>query len=183
MEYFDVYNRFGEKTGEIVERNLAHQKGICHQVVHLWIVNSKKQILLQKRSATKEAGANLWYVSAAGHIESGENIAQTLIRETKEELGLDISSVVENTEYLHTFQEIKYENDNEYIDNEFYTVFYLEADFKLEEMTLQKEEVQEVCYIDYQDFRQLIEKKDPSLWQHETGYKMLLISLDEKLIN
>ena len=103
MEYFDVYNRFGEKTGDIIERGEAHRRGVCHRVVHLWIFNAQSQVLIQQRSANKDFGANLWYVSVAGHIDSGEGAQSTLVRETKEELGIDISAVADSIEYLYTF--------------------------------------------------------------------------------
>ena len=39
MEYVDVYNKFGEKTGEVVPKLRAHELGLYHKAVHVWIVN------------------------------------------------------------------------------------------------------------------------------------------------
>jgi len=181
MEYFDVYNKYGEKTSEIVERTTAHKQGICHRVVHLWILNEKNQVLLQQRSACKDAGANLWYVSVGGHIEASESIAHTLIRETKEELGLDIRAMAGSIDYLYSFRETLYDHNNTYIDDEFFDVFLLKADFQLDELTLQEEEVQAVEYVDYERFKKMIQTKDESLWHHKIGYQLLLIALDSKL--
>ena len=53
MELFDVVDEAGEPTGEIVEREEAHEKGIRHRTSHLWLVRKKNgilQVLLQKRS-------------------------------------------------------------------------------------------------------------------------------------
>ena len=55
--------------------------------VHLILINQNK-ILVQKRKGTK-----LWpgyYGLPAGHIEIGENQYEALIREVKEELGVEI---------------------------------------------------------------------------------------------
>ena len=179
MEYFNVYNKYGEKTGAIIERNEAHKNGICHRVIHLWILNSRNELLIQQRSADKDAGANLWYVSVGGHIESSESIESTLIRETKEELGLDISPFMNSVEYLYTFKETMKEKNGVFFDNEFYDVFVLKANFDIDEVTVQEEEVQAVKYISYDEFKNIVINQNKSFWQHKTGYKMLLIALDE----
>ena len=179
MEYFDVYNKYGEKTGETVERNDAHKNGIRHRAVQLWIFNRDNQVLIQQRSTNKRAGANLWYISVAGHIESGESIESTLVRETREELGLDISNLTDSIEYLYTFEECALHQNGSYIDDEICDVFMLKADFNIDEITMQPEEVQAVKYIGYADFKQVLLSGDKSFFPHKIGYKMLLSALDE----
>lgn len=181
MEYLDVYNKYGEKTGEIIERCVAHGNGICHRVIHLWIINSHNEILIQQRSSEKDAGPNLWYVSVGGHIESSESIENTLIRETMEELGLDIIPFINSLEYLFTFKETLVENNGTFIDNEFYDVFILKADFDIDQIAVQEEEVQAVNYISYDEFKNIVRNQDESFWQHKIGYKMLLIVMEEYL--
>ena len=178
MEYFDIYNKYGEKTGEIIERKNAHKNGICHRAVHLWILNQNNEVLIQQRSASKGAGAGLWYVSVAGHIEAGENIESTLIRETAEELGLDVSHLMNDVKYLYTFLECSLHRNGTYIDNEFFDVFALKADFDVNQIIMQPEEVQNVKYVKYDDFKKIIHTQDESFWQHKVGYKLLLPSLD-----
>lgn len=178
MEYFNIYNKYGEKTSDIVERGEAHRHGITHRVIHLWLLNSHNEILIQQRSSCKDAGADLWYVSVAGHINSSDNIEQTLIRETKEELGLDITHLTESIRYLFTFKDSLVEADGSFIDNEFYDVFILKADFTTNEMNMQAEEVQAVKYITYDEFRDIVINKDKTFWHHEFGYKMLLLALN-----
>lgn len=178
MEYFDVYNKYGEKTHEIIERRAAHSNGICHRVIHLWILNQNNELLLQQRGANI-AGANFWYVSVAGHIESAESIESTLIRETHEELGLDISHLTDSIVYLYTFKELINENDGKYMDNEFYDVFVLKSDFDISQIILQTDEVQAVKYVKYGDFKNMVNNQDKSLWQHKVAYKMLMSALDD----
>jgi len=179
MELFDIYNKYGEKTGETIERNEAHKNRILHRVIHLWILNQNNEILIQQRSPSIPGG-NLWYVSVAGHIESSENIENTLIREAQEELGLNISNITHSIKYLYTFLDCIRMN-SDYIDNEIYDVFVLKADFDLRQVVVQAEEVQAVKYIKYADFKDMIIKQDKSLWQHKVGNKMLLIALDDFL--
>ena len=57
--------------------------------VYLIIRNKEDKILLQRRRGTK-----LWpgfLALPAGHIDKGENAYEALVREAKEELGIDIS--------------------------------------------------------------------------------------------
>ncbi len=102
-----------------------------------------------------------------------------MIRETKEELGLDISHLTDSIEYLYTFKECLVENHGNYIDHEFYDVFVLKADFAISQVTMQTEEVQAVKYIKYDNFKKIVINKDRTFWQHKVGYKMLLEALDD----
>jgi len=181
MEYFSVYNKFGEKTNAIIEREEAHKTGVLHRTMHLWIFNSHNEVLIQQRSANKDAGANLWYVSVAGHIESSEGIESTLIRETKEELGLDISPFIDSVEYVFTFKDSLEENNGTFFDNEFFDVFALKGNFEIDQVIMQEDEVQAVKYISFDELKNIIVNQDKSFWQHKVGFKMLLVALEEFL--
>lgn len=181
MEYFDVVDEEGNKTGEIIERNEAHRKGICHRVIHVWVMNSNNELLLQKRSPTKDACPNMWHVSLGGHIESKEDNEQAIMREFSEELGLDISGQMDKVKYLYTFKEIVVLNDGQFIDNEFYDVYLLKMDIDPNTLVLQEEEVSEVKFIGYHAFKQAVLNKDKNIWIHEEGYRMLFDYLDEEI--
>ena len=63
-------------------------KAIFKSAVHIILINDNK-ILLQKRK-----GSKLWpgyYALPAGHIDEGETQYDALVRETKEELGIEIN--------------------------------------------------------------------------------------------
>lgn len=51
--------------------------------------NSKNEILLQKRKDTGWMDG-FWELAACGHVEKGETLKQAAVRETKEELCLDV---------------------------------------------------------------------------------------------
>ena len=179
MEYLDIYDKYGEKTGETIERDEAHKIGARHRVVQLWLINARNEILTQL-SIDEDIGYNFWYVSVGGHIMSGESVETTLIRETKEELGLDISGLAGSIEYLYTFSERFVLNDV-YTENEIFDVFALKFDFDINQITMQAEEVASVKMVPYDEFRQILINKDESFWHHEVGFKMLLIALDDFL--
>lgn len=181
MEYFDVLDENGNMTGEVVERNEAHRHGICHRVIQVWVINSKNQLLIQKRSKNKDICPDMWYVSLGGHIESKESREETIIREFSEELGLDVQ--IENVKYLYTFKEIATFKDGAVIDNEFYDVYLLRMDLNTEDLILQEDEVQEVKFINYSDFKLAVHNADPSFWIHEEGFSLLFEYLDEYINN
>ena len=40
-EFLDIVDEKGQPTGEIVDRETAHAKGILHRTSHVWIVRKK----------------------------------------------------------------------------------------------------------------------------------------------
>ena len=90
-EYLDVVDENGEPTGETVERETAHTKGIRHRTAHLWLVRRKSgnlQVLLQRRAKHKESFPDCYDTSSAGHIPAGDDYRESAIRELREELGV-----------------------------------------------------------------------------------------------
>jgi len=75
------------------------EEALLHAASHVWIWrvrNDTVEILIQKRAAQKATFANLYDVSAAGHIDLGETPLDAALREAQEEIGL-----VVNKEDLH----------------------------------------------------------------------------------
>lgn len=90
MEYLDVVNENNQLTGKTEERNIIHEKGIWHREIAVWIMNEKGEILLQKRAANKRQEPNKWAI-CAGHVEAGESVEDSMIREIEEELGIKVN--------------------------------------------------------------------------------------------
>lgn len=91
MELTDIYNKNWEKTGRIIDRHdssvtLSDEEYIL--VIGCWVFNSKKQILLTKRSPEKKFAPNLWE-NTGGHAEIGETAAEAIVRELVEETGIE----------------------------------------------------------------------------------------------
>lgn len=154
-EMFDVLNEWGEYTGEVASRDRCHTEGLWHRAVYGFDIDKNKNVLLQKRSASKKAWPNMWDVTVGGHVDAGEFGRQALIREAKEELGLDI-----------TDDDIKYLVGSTSIDtakgiNKHYNECYLILkDVDISEIKLQKEEVSEVRYFSKAEILERIDNLD-----------------------
>ena len=162
MEYLDILDRKGNKTGEKKPRKEVHSKGYWHKGVHIWIINSKKELLVQRRSSNKDVYPNKLYISVAGHPISGEDEIESIKREFEEEIGVKLDT--KRLEYLFTYSQEVVENNGKFLDNQFYDVYLIEMDLDINSLKLQKEQVREVMNIYYKDFEQMIKKRDKSLF-------------------
>ena len=158
-EYFDVLDENGGFTGEIIERDKAHEIGAWHRAVGLFIVNSKNQVLSQRRSKHKKLWPDCWDYTAGGHVDAGELGLASVVREAEEELGikLDLSDV----HYISSYRSDKKHGsiwDRHF--NEYYIAF---KDVDIKDIKLQEGEVEDIKWLDYKDFRQMIVSRDKSL--------------------
>lgn len=165
-EIIDQYNYIGEKIG-IVDKQIAHEKGLWHKSVHVWIINDKNEILLQYRCADKKLYPDTWDVSFAGHIDAGESSIEAVIREGKEELGIDVD--LDKLSYVFTNrEEIKYKQ----IDSkEFVDIYILKQNVELDKIVFQAEEVSDAKYVLIEEFFKLA--KENKIMPHEIEYMVL----------
>ena len=140
-ELLDIWDESGKPTGQVYEKSIAHQKGLFHPTVHVWFYTSAPSLLLQKRGSNKETFPNLWDVSVAGHVSSGESILDGALREIKEEIGIKLKSddliLIDVRKNINQFS-------NGITDCEFQHVFLSELKIGLEDLVIQKEEVDDV---------------------------------------
>ena len=145
MELLDVYDNDGKITGKVVERdtykeNLSKDEHIG--VAQIFIENNNGDFLIEESAKT----TGFKYLPVSGHITSGETPKEAIIREAKEEIGLDISN--EDVKDVGSF----------IIDRPVRFIFYLKKDIDLTTLKLQPEEVESVSYKSATEMMYLIEK-------------------------
>ena len=89
-EMWDIYDINKKKTGRQVKRDsYQFKEGEYHIVATAIIMNSKNEILISKRAAHKRFG--LMWECNGGSILAGETSLEGVLREIKEELGIEFS--------------------------------------------------------------------------------------------
>lgn len=74
-----------------LEKMEAHQKGMLHRAFSVLIFNSKNELLLQKRAASKYHSAGLWTNTCCSHPRPNEPMPEAVNRRLNEEMGIDLT--------------------------------------------------------------------------------------------
>ncbi|QDT36830.1 NUDIX hydrolase [Stratiformator vulcanicus] len=93
-ELFDVVDEHDHVQAQL-PRSEVHRRNLLHRAVSIFVFNTRGELLLQMRSASKDQFPNCWTSSASGHVTAGDDYDETAHRELEEELGLtcDITRV------------------------------------------------------------------------------------------
>lgn len=146
-EVCDIYDINGNKTGEVFVRGETLKEGQYQLGVSVWIINKNLQILIQKRSKSKEAAPNIW-ATHGGCVSVGENSIEACIREAYEEIGIKI----ETKDIRPLNRNI---GKNLLMDN--YVVI---QEFDVSCAVLQEEEVSEIKWVSLEKLIKMVENKD-----------------------
>ena len=145
MELWDTYDFERNKLGNVVERGKSMPDGEYRIVVHVCIFNSKNEMLIQHRTATKEVWPDYWDVTAGGSAIAGEKSWQAIGRELKEELGIEIDFNKKIPNMTFSF------------NHGFDDVYLVKMDVDISKLKLQEEEVQDVKWASKEEILQMIE--------------------------
>jgi isopentenyldiphosphate isomerase len=166
-EKYDVLDENGNPTGELSTYPKVHAKGIWHRSVEMYIVNSKNEVLLQRRSRHVDLLPGTWHASAAGHVKAGKSALETIKDEAWEEIRLtladaDLLSIasVKSKEVL---------SNGRVFNNEFKECFVVYKDLAISDLHPAKEEVAELKWFPLAEFKQKIAMHD-----HEFVYNAVL---------
>jgi len=105
-----------------MEKLEAHEKGLLHRALSVLIINTNKEILLQRRALGKYHSPGLWTNTCCSHPYPGENPTEAANRRLKEEMGM-----VADLEFAFKFQ-YKCDFDNGLIEHELDHVFMGKTD-------------------------------------------------------
>lgn len=170
QEYFDVLNNKGDYTGEVESREKCHKNGLWHKAVVVFIINSKNQVLLQRRSQNKKMWPNMWDITAGGHVLTGEFGFQAIIRECNEELGISLSKNDITFIGATTSTNIK----GDIINNHFNEYYIVNKELNLNNLKLQEEEVSEVKWMDKEEIINKIKDNYNGITDKEGCWKYLI---------
>ncbi len=111
-----VVDQFDNETGS-VEKLEAHTSGILHRAFSIFVFNSDRELLVQKRAHGKYHSGGLWSNSCCGHPRPGEETYAAAKRRLREELNISCDLQVA-FEFLY-----RVELDNRLIEHEYDHVF------------------------------------------------------------
>ena len=134
MEYWNLYDYEGKKKKKIALRGSKLNDNEYHLVVNAWIKNSNNEYLITQRVATKSHP--LKWECTGGSALLGETSLEAAIREIREELGINVST--DSAKHVGRCRRY-YASCPDIFD---VWIFY--SDVKLEEVTIQEEEVNDV---------------------------------------
>ncbi len=127
LEIVDIVDENDKVIGQDTLQN-AHNKGLWHRAVHVWVFNSNGELFIQQRNRKKMIVPLHWDSSAAEHSQSGESYEQAAVRGLKEELGIDADKL--KLEKLVKKKSI-YEVKGQYCNREFIQLFKCIYDGKI----------------------------------------------------
>jgi isopentenyldiphosphate isomerase len=129
-------------------RKEIHQSGAQHREVACYLINSKNEVLLQKRS-----DSHLWDHTVAGHFPFNQSYEEAIEREFVEEMGIKIKK--------SEFKEIAKEKgvSKVIINNRFVKLFIVKKDIPLQAFKIDKEEIEEIKYFTIPELETLLKTK------------------------
>ena len=145
VEIWDVLDENGKPTGKTALRvHGVLKSGEYHLVVHIWIISSKGQFLIQRRADDKKLMPGEW-AATGGAAVSGEDSFSAASRELFEELGIK-----SDRSRLKKLERIK--RRNSLLD-----VWAIVCDIPENELVLQRSEVAQAKWVSEAELKRMIE--------------------------
>lgn len=91
-EMFPVVDEEGNILSAATRGECHGGSKLLHPVVHLHLFNPAGEIYLQKRPDWKDIQPGKWDTAVGGHVDLGESVQQALVREVREEVGIELEN-------------------------------------------------------------------------------------------
>jgi 8-oxo-dGTP pyrophosphatase MutT (NUDIX family) len=131
-------------------RGSTNNEGEYHLVVHMWFRNKEGKYLIQQRNKLTDRIPYQWFCTG-GAATSGDTSLEAAMRETKEELGIEIEAY----KFKHINRYFVDEPGTNYITD----VYLIEEDILIKDLTLDKVEVKDVAYKTISEIKEMIRNK------------------------
>ena len=169
VEYVVLVDEQDREVG-IMEKLQAHRESKLHRAISVFIFNSNKQMLLQKRAAGKYHSAGLWTNTCCSHPKPGEKTLDAAMRRLEEEMGMH-----DNLHYAFNFTYLA-KLEHNLSEHEFDHVFF---GFSNETPKPNPTEVSEYAYFSLDEI-ELQLKQNP---QHFTAWFALIFDRVKNEVN
>lgn len=146
MEKWELLDADGRPTGKVITRGEPLRAGQYHLVEHIWIVDSKGRILIQRRADHLRLMPGMW-AATGGSAVAGEDSESAARRELFEELGIRTAP-----------GELKY-GGRMRRRNSFTDLWLLYRDIDPATLRLQKEEVADTRWVTAEELISMLENR------------------------
>lgn len=138
MEWLELFDINEKSLGKKIVRGYTPDDDEYVMIVYIFIKNKEGKFLFEKNAITKS------WVVPGGHVNEKKPI-NSIKRECMEELGIEI-----NTRKVKSVETLKK-------NSRLFKMYYLESDISLEDITIQKEEVEEAKYFSLEEIDNMID--------------------------
>lgn len=146
-ELFVVVDKNDRIIGYKTRAECHSNKNLIHRASGVVIANNKGEILLQKRSRSKDLFPSYYTTSSSGHVNKAESYAQTARRELQEEIGIKAK--------LKFHSKFLYLNERETEINVLYTAHHNGP------FVVDKKEVESVIFVSKEKLKSMRKKLTP----------------------
>lgn len=147
-EFVVLVDQDDQKLG-LMEKQQAHVAGLLHRAFSVFVFNSKGELMIQQRAASKYHSPTLWTNTCCSHPRDNETYEQAAHRRLEEEMGFDCE-----LEYKFNFI-YKAHLENDLIEHELDHVFIGTFD---NEPKLNPDEVMAYRWVELDDLKKDMEK-------------------------
>ena len=147
MELWDIYDAKKKPTGRTMKRNdWCLKDGEYHLTVLGVITRPDGKYLITRRRMDKEWAAGWWEVPGGG-VRAGEDSKAAVIREIKEETGIDVTNAEGG--YAFSYKRVNPEEKNNY----FVDIYKFVLEFDESDVKTQEEEVSGFAIADLNEIK------------------------------
>jgi isopentenyl-diphosphate delta-isomerase len=147
-------------------RKTVHTKNLWHRTTGIWVYNSKKQILCQKRSLKKDTKPGYWEAFFGGHVKTSESYEECAAIELSEEIGI----TVDREKLL--FYKIAF--SNKLTHKEFQGIYLYRIDRNDTKFTFEKDEIDRIEWIEINRLYNILLTENKADWVHKPWDKEML---------